>query len=126
MARLRFVTCAFEMVVGFFVYEYGLFLTLDLWPSLSGWTLGILPWMGSVPVMGAVLQLIGGVLGIIGLLSCIAWVGSQPRHKPAPADLRRISQLNVYPPPLGTRCKFCGAAMEADQAFCPKCERAQA
>jgi len=126
MARLRLITGAFEMVLGFFVYEYGLFLTLNLWPSLSGWTLGFLPWMVSVPVMGAFFQLIGGVLGIIGLLSCIVWIGSQPREKPTPTGFRPASGPNVRPSSSGTLCKFCGAAMEPDQAFCPKCQRAQA
>jgi len=126
MVRLRFITGAFEMILGFFVYEYGLFLTLNLWPSLSGWSLGFVPWMVSVPVMGAFFQLIGGVLSIIGLLSCIAWVGSQPREKLAPTGFRRVSEPNVHPPSSGRRCKFCGAPLESDQVFCPKCERAQA
>lgn len=126
MTRVRFVTGAFAIVLGFVVYEYGFFLTLNLWPDLSGWTLGFLPWMGSVPVMGAALQLIGGVLSIAGLLSCIAWVGSRPTEKPTPGGFRAASEPNVHPASSGRRCRFCGAAMESDQAFCPKCQRAQA
>jgi hypothetical protein len=126
MARVRFITGAFEMVLGFFVYEYGLFLTLNLWPSLSGWTLGFLPWMLSVPAMGAALQLIGGVLSIIGLLSCIVWVGSQPREKRAPGGLREASAQEVRLAPPARLCRFCGTAMGSETAFCPKCQRAQA
>jgi len=126
MGRLRFVTGAFGIVVGFLVYEYGLFLTLNLWPSLSSETLSFVPWIGSVAVMGALLQLIGGMLGITGLLSCIAWVGSQPKEKSKASGFRRTPEVDVLPVPTGPRCKFCGAVMESDSVFCPKCERSQA
>ncbi|MGB9022412.1 MAG: hypothetical protein WCC94_03140, partial [Candidatus Bathyarchaeia archaeon] len=96
------------------------FLTLDLSPSLSGWSLSFVPWMGSLAIMGAALQLVGGVIVIAGLLLCIAWVGSQPKAKSAPGE--RSPKPALAPV---RKCRFCDAPMEPDASFCPKCQRSQ-
>lgn len=125
MGRLRFIAGAFGIIAGFFVYQYGLFLTLNLSPDLSEWTLRLLPWMGSVAVMGAALQLAGGVLVIAGLLFCIVWVGSQSSLKLASRELPRRSESDMQTVASARKCKFCEATMEPDSTFCPKCQRAQ-
>ncbi|WP_455284071.1 hypothetical protein [[Eubacterium] cellulosolvens] len=125
VGRLRFITGAFGIIAGFFVYEYGFFLTLDLYPSLSGWSAALLPWVGSPAVFGAVLQLIGGVLAIAGLLLCIAWIGSQSMGKTMMSRLPRTSVPDTRVAISVRRCKYCEATLESDSVFCPQCQRAQ-
>ena len=125
MGRLRFAAGAFGIIVGFFVYQYGFYLTLKLSPTLFAWSVTLIPWIGSSELIGAVFQLVGGVLAIAGLLFCITWIGSQSREKRVTAGFvppsQRESQILA-----SRKCKFCGAAIESDAVFCPKCERAQA
>jgi hypothetical protein len=131
MGRSRFVAGALGIVAGFFVYQCGLFLALDhLEGSLVGLGLSSLSptlfsLFGSPPIAGAVLQLIGGIVAIAGLLLCISSVGSQPRGK-VPPELTAMSRPDTQVAASVRKCKYCGAAMEQDAAFCPKCERAQA
>jgi len=125
LGRLRFIAGALGIVAGFFVYEYGFFLTLDLSPSLSGWTMTLVPWIASRAIAGATLQLAGGVLAIAGLLSCVAWVGSQSRGKLLPSQLPRTPQPDTQAAISVRRCRFCQSVIESDAAFCPQCQRAQ-
>jgi len=125
MGRMRFAVGALGIVLGFFVYQYGFFLTLKLSDSLASWTMTYVPWIGSVPVLGAALQLTGGVIAIVGLLICILWIGSQrvtlPSTKP-----QRTAELVTQVPDSAPKCKFCGAILESGMTFCPSCQRAQA
>ena len=131
MGRSRFIFGALGIVVGFFVYQYGLFLTLgDLEASLVGLGLSdlnaaLLSLFGSPALTGAILQLIGGIIAIAGLLVCISWIGSQRVVPPSIRELRTI-ELATQTPDSARKCKFCGAVMEPDAAFCPSCQRAQA
>ena len=125
LGRLTFIAGALGIIAGFFVYEYGFFLTLDLSPSLSGWTMAVVPWLASRAVAGAALQLAGGVLAIAGLLSCVAWVGSQSRGKLLPSQLPRTPQPDTQAAISVRRCRFCQSVIESDAAFCPQCQRAQ-
>jgi hypothetical protein len=131
MGRSRFIVGALGIVVGFFVYQYGLFLTLgDLEASLVGLGLSdlnaaLLSLFGSSAVTGAILQLIGGIIAIAGLLVCISWIGSQRVVPPSNRE-RRTTELVTQTPDSARKCKFCGAVMEPDAAFCPSCQRAQA
>jgi hypothetical protein len=129
MGRLRLFLGALGIILGFFVYQYGFFLTyaLKLPDSLASWTMTYLPWIGSdyVAISGAALQLFGGVIAIAGLLTCISWVGSQPGA--ALSVERRNAAKPVAPiSDSSPKCKFCGAVMESGAAFCPSCQRAQA
>ena len=131
MGRSRFIVGALGIVVGLFVYQYGLFLTLgDLQASLVGLGLsdvsaGLLSLFGSRALTGAILQLIGGIIAIAGLLVCISWIGSQ-RMMPPSIGAQRAAELVTQTPESAPKCKFCGAVMEPDAAFCPSCQRAQA
>jgi hypothetical protein len=131
LGRLRFVSGALAIIVGFFLYQYGFFLTLErsevslVGVALAGWSTVLVPWLGSAAVAGAVLQLIGGIVAIVGLLLCISWIGSQPRGK-VPPELTAMSKPDTQVAASVRECKYCGAAMGQDAAFCPKCERAQA
>ena len=53
MGRLRFVVGALGIILGFFVYQYGFFLTLKLSDSLASWTMTYVPWIESVVFLGA-------------------------------------------------------------------------
>jgi hypothetical protein len=131
MGRSRFIVGALGIVVGFFVYQYGLFLTLgNVEASLVGLGLSdlnatLLSLFGSPALTGAILQLIGGIIAIAGLLVCISWIGSQ-RVVPPSIRERRTTELVTPTPDSARKCKFCGAVMEPDAAFCPSCQRAQA
>ena len=131
MGRSRFIVGALGIVVGFFVYQYGLFLTLgDLEASLVGLGLSdlnaaLLSMFGSPALTGAILQLIGGIIAIAGLLVCISWIGSQRVVPPSIRELR-TTELVTQTPESARKCKFCSAVMEPDAAFCPSCQRAQA
>ncbi len=126
MGRLRFVLGALGIMLGFSIYQCGFFMTLNLSPVLFAWSQALVPWIGTQEAMGAAFQLIGGALAILGLLSCISWVGSQSRVKALRAISQSTLQSSVQPSLPQRRCKFCGASMEPDATFCPKCERAQA
>jgi hypothetical protein len=123
---MRFVVGALGIVVGFFVYECGLFLMLNLSGSLTALTMAYAPWMVSAEILGAALQLVGGVIAIGGLLTCISWIGTQSRAATLPSKPRGASEPVKQIPESARTCKFCGAVMESDAAFCPSCQRAQA
>lgn len=125
MGRIRFVVGAFGIVVGFFVYQDGLFLTLNLSGSLTAWTMSYVPWIASAEILGAALQLIGGMIAIVGLLICISWIGAQSRAVTLPPRARGDAESVEPIPASAQKCKFCGAVMEPDAAFCPSCQRAQ-
>jgi len=129
VGRLRFIAGAFAIVLGFFVYEYGFFLTFfqSQLESLSNWTMNLIG-LASVDIkfFGALLQLIGGAIAIAGLLICISWIGSQSAARIIQVSPQRTAESVTQVQDTGPRCKFCGAAMEYDAAFCPSCQRAQA
>ena len=122
---MRFVVGALGIVVGFFVYQCGLFLTLNLSRSLTDWSMTYVPWIASVEITGAALQLIGGMIAVGGLLICISWIGTQSRAVLLPTRSRGASEPVTQIPDSAPRCKFCGAVMESDAAFCSSCQRAQ-
>jgi hypothetical protein len=131
MGRSRLIVGALGIVVGFFIYQYGLFLmfgNLDaslVGLGLSSLSASLVPLFGSQLVAGAILQLIGGIIAVAGLLVCISWIGSQ-RVMPPSIGAERTAELVAEVPDSAPKCKFCGALMESGLAFCPSCQRAQA
>lgn len=125
MGKIRFAVGALGIILGFFAYQLGFFLTLKLSDSLASWTMTYVPWIGSVAILGAVLQLAGGLIAILSLLVCISWVGSQRGALPSIRS-HRIAEPVTQAPESAPKCKFCGAVMESGMAFCPNCQRAQA
>lgn len=126
MGRLRLAAGALGIVLGFALYQYGLFMMLNLSPILFAWSSALVPWIVSREVLGATFQVVGGALAIVGLLSCIAWIGSQSRARSQPAVAAQAAKADVQSALLQRKCRFCGAAMKPEAAFCPTCERAQA
>jgi hypothetical protein len=131
MRRSRFIAGALGIVVGFFVYQYGLFLTLGhleaslVGLGLSDLTAALLSLFGSPALAGAILQLVGGIIAIAGLLVCISWIGSQRVMLPS-IKAQRTAELATQIADSSPKCKFCGAPMESGMAFCPSCQRSQA
>jgi hypothetical protein len=125
MGRPRFIAGAIGITAGFFLYQYGFFLTLDLSSDLSKWSLSFLPWVDSIAVIGATLQLAGGLIAIGGLLVCISWIGSQSRTRPPSGERSGESESRTQVIAPARKCKFCEATMKPDTVFCPKCQRAQ-
>jgi len=131
MGKSRLIAGALGIVLGFFVYQYGLFLTLgDLEASLvglglSGLSTALLSLFGSLVLAGATLQLLGGMIAIAGLLVCISWIGSQSVMASS-IRAERTAESVTQAPNSGPKCRFCGALMESGAAFCPSCQRAQA
>jgi len=126
VGRLRLAAGALGIVLGFALYQYGLFMMLNLSPILFTWSSALVPWIVSREVLGATFQVVGGALAIVGLLSCIAWIGSQSRARSQPAVPAQAAKVDVQSALLQRKCKFCGGTMKLEAAFCPKCERAQA
>ena len=122
MGRMRFVVGALGIIVGFSVYQCGLFMMLNLSGSLTSLIMSYVPWTTSAETLGAALQFVGGVIAIVGLLVCISWIGTQSRAVALPS--RRSEPVGQITEPA-RKCKFCGAAIEPDAAFCPSCQRAQ-
>jgi hypothetical protein len=132
MGRWRFVAGALAIVMGFFVYQYGLFLTLDhaeislIGLGLASLTGALVPLFGSAAVAGATLQIAGAIVAITGLLACISWLGSRPKIMPMPIAAPKKSEPTAQLSVNVQKCKFCATAMEPGAAFCPSCQRAQA
>ena len=126
MGRMRFLVGALGIFVGFFVYQDGLFLTLNLSGNLTAWTMTYVPWIASAEILGAALQLIGGMIAIVSLLICISWIGAQSSAMALPTRPRGVTEPVRQIPDSAQKCKFCGAVMESDAAFCSSCQRAQA
>jgi len=72
------------------------------------------------------LQFSGGIIAILGLIIAIGGVASPQRIETRYVQLP--PQPSANPMQLLTRqfsCKFCGAEIEKDEVFCPKCRKAQ-
>jgi len=137
MARLTFVAGAFGIIVGFFVYQCGLFLTLDHGGSLVGLGLGsltevLVPQFGSAAIAGAIFQIVGAMAAIAGLLGSMSSVVAHPSIVPRPIVAPKKSEPDILSSfvsqlqSLGSqKCKFCGTPIELGATFCPSCQRAQ-
>ena len=80
----------------------------------------------SVGLFAVLLQFGGGIIAILGLIIAISGVAAP----------QRIETLYVQAPPQPSakvtqpvmqlfNCKFCGAEIEKEEVFCPKCRKAQ-
>jgi hypothetical protein len=132
MGRLRFVVGALGIIVGVFVYQYGLFLTLDhseaslLGVGLPSLSEVLLPLFGSASAAGAILQLVGSIIAIAGFLVCISYLGTQRPKLTSVVSAKPVASSLTQMFDTRPKCKFCGAVMESGTAFCPNCQRSQA
>jgi len=80
----------------------------------------------STDLFAVFLQFGGGIVAIFGLIIAISGVaapqGTKARYVQAqPQPLAKTAQPFMQQ----FNCKFCGAEIEKDEVFCPKCRRAQ-
>jgi uncharacterized membrane protein len=75
-------------------------------------TAGLILLIGAViPVIGEILKLVAWIIAAVGFFS-IKMPTQQPAHAPTPAV--SISEEKRF-------CQYCGAQIQSDAAFCPKC-----
>jgi len=80
----------------------------------------------STDLFAVFLQFGGGIAAILGLIIAISGVATPQRTEARyvqapPKTLAKPTQPSMQQ----LNCKFCGAEIEEDEVFCPKCRRAQ-
>ena len=124
--------------VGFVLFLLGFMISTLSIPALDNTIMTLIPLNMAAAVMGALIQILSGLIGVTGLLLCIASVS-----KPTPPPVTIIQQIPVKtPPPAPTpiptnpptptsppaqssTCKYCGHYIQPSEFFCPSCNRAQ-
>jgi hypothetical protein len=121
--------------VGFLLFFVGYMISATVNPSFDAMIKAVVP-PGTSVILGTIIQILSGLVGVTGLLLCIASVS-----KPTPAPITIVQQVPV-PAPASARasvpspalasapsqsgtCKFCGHYIEPHEIFCPSCNRAQ-
>jgi len=115
--------------VGFILYQFGISLIELPGSYLSEVASSVLAalFLGqSTDLLAVFLQFGGGIIAILGLIIAISGVAA-PQQRGA-----RYVQASPQPSAKPTQpfvqqlnCRFCGAEIEKDEIFCPKCRRAQ-
>jgi hypothetical protein len=133
----KFLVGAVLTYVGFFLFLVGFVMSAALIPTFDDMIKTVVPI--DMALSGTLIQVLSGVVGVTGLLLCIASVS-----KPIPAPITIVQQVPVPAPParapaqspapapamtpppaLSGTCKFCGHYIEPNETFCPNCNRAQ-
>lgn len=132
----------FLLILGFIIYEFGLFMTLHQISSLVAYITNIIPDTSTIELIGILLQFAGGTLIIAGFVSSISNIVSTNlenyRRNLADEILSRLEQkmTNIMTSlttqnvgslaPQETRsCRFCGAKLGNEDLFCPSCGKSQ-
>ena len=80
----------------------------------------------SVALSAVLLQLGGGIIAILGLIIAISGVAAPQRIETRYVQAPPQPSAKVTQPVMQLfNCKFCGAEIEKDEVFCPKCRKAQ-
>jgi len=80
----------------------------------------------SVALFAVLLEFGGGIIAILGLIIAISGVAAPQRMETR--YVQAPPQPSVNPTHVLIRqssCKFCGAEIDEDELFCPKCRKAQ-
>ena len=127
MGRLRFLVGSVMLVTGFLLYQVGLSSELHPTTVLGQWLAefakSAFPWGSSIEVIAVMLQFIGGLLAIFGLIVCFAAVA---RSNGARFQSRPMDPARIRPTRTVTNCKFCGAEVAQGSLFCSNCSKSQA
>lgn len=124
MGRSTLAIGTFILISGFVIHQLGFSIALRQTIILS-LLATIFPESSSLDLIGTVLEFGGGVLGIIGFIICISGAIST-QHKETLREITKLRALPYQGPTTPTRrCKFCGAEIDEQAVFCPKCDRSQ-
>ena len=131
----KFLVGAALTYVGFLLFLVGFMISGTSNQSLDDMIKTVLPPGMTTTFVGIFIQFLSGLVGVTGLLLCIASVS-----KPTPAPVTIVQQVPVPVPPVRVPaqspapasppaqsgvCKFCGHYVEPNETFCPSCNRAQ-
>lgn len=107
-------------ILGFIGYQVGSHLIPQESRTVTDFLLSLLP--GGIPTetLGLALQFGGGIVAIVGLVMCLASL-SRSAVRLQPVGVSRTAPETVE----GSRCRFCGGALEEDAVFCPVCGKSQ-
>ena len=90
----KFVIGAILTYVGFVLFLLGFVISAISIPALDNMIMTLIPLDMAAAVMGAMIQIISGLIGVTGLLLCIASVS-----KPTPPPVTIIQQIPAKAPP---------------------------
>ena len=132
----RFRLGALLIYVGFFIFLAGFMVSTTANPTLDDLIRTVIPLDLTSALKGAIIQILAGVVGVTGLLLCIASVSKPipppitivqkaPEHALAPVSLPAQSPTQKSLPAQSGACKYCGHYLEPNEPFCPTCDRAQ-
>ena len=127
----KFLVGAVLAYVGLLLYAAGAIIEATPIPALNDAITASIPLGLTVALLGAILRILSGLVGVTGLLLCIADVS-----KPTPPPVTIIQQIPAPPPATRTptpttppaqssTCKYCGHYIQPNETFCPTCNRAQ-
>jgi len=132
----KFLVGAILTYVGFALFLLGFIISTLPIPALDNVIMALIPMGMAAVLVGVVIQILSGILGVTGLLLCIASVS-----KPTPAPVTIIQQIPIptppppptpvrsptptVPPAQSSTCKYCGHYIQPSEFFCPSCNRAQ-
>jgi hypothetical protein len=120
-------------MVGFIIYQFGISVIALPGGYLSEVESSIFAALfpgQSVDLLAVFLQFGGGIIAILGLIMAISGVAApqriETRYVQAPVEASsNRTQLFPLLPSRKFNCKFCGAEIEENELFCPKCRKAQ-
>ena len=121
MKRSVFLAGSLMLVIGFISYQFGLSSELHPTTLLGAWLAEfaklMTSWGLSLEIVAVMLQFVGGLIAIFGLVICFAGAASATRIIARPIESQKKES--------STNCRFCGAEIEAGSSFCPKCTKSQ-
>jgi hypothetical protein len=115
--------------MGFIIYQFGISmiqLPRSYLSEIANGTFAALFPGQPVDLFAVFLQFGGGIIAILGLIIAIGGVVSPQRTETLyvqapPQPSARPTQLLIRQ----FNCKFCGAEIQENELFCPKCRKAQ-
>jgi hypothetical protein len=129
----KFFVGAVLTYLGFFLFLVGFMIRATSSPTLDKMIQTVIPLDLTTALKGTIILILSGLVGITGLLLCIAV------SKPTPAPITIVQQAPITvrspvpaqapapasPTAQNVACIFCGHYIEPNEIFCPSCNRAQ-
>jgi hypothetical protein len=126
MRRSIFLVGSAMLVIGFIFYQFGFSAELHQATLLGRWLNEIAgpvaSWGLSLDDVAVILQFIGGLLVVFGLVVCFAGVARSDKIQ---FQSRSIEPERTEPKGAVKNCKFCGAEIKEGSTFCSSCNKSQ-